>query len=126
MTDSANTYGTSYDVIDMTTDGFVGEKVTITLKADGYDDLVYQAETDGEKIPDQVKTMDITSFSHTDNGYLIGFSETNRTVLKTFLQNITAVKVGNDYYEFASFSFFYGDGYCILLMIPKVTLIMII
>lgn len=114
LTDSANTYGTSYDVIDMTTDGFVGEKVTITLKADGYDDLVYQAETDGEKIPDQVKTMDITSFSHTDNGYLIGFSETNRTVLKTFLQNITAVKVGNDYYEFASFSFFYGDGYYML------------
>ncbi len=114
LTDSASTYGTSYDVIDMTTDGFVGEKVTITLKADGYDDLVYQAETDGEKIPDQVKTMDITSFSHTDNGYLIGFSETNRTVLKTFLQNITAVKVGNDYYEFASFSFFYGDGYYML------------
>ena len=35
-------------MIDLTTDGFVGEKVTITLKADGYNDLVYQAETDGE------------------------------------------------------------------------------
>ena len=58
--------------------------------------------------------MDITSFSHTDNGYLIGFSETNRTVLKTYLQNITDVKVGNDFYEFASFSFFYGDGYYML------------
>jgi len=114
LTDSSSLWGSNYDVIDLTTDGFVGEKVTITLKADGYNDLVYQAETDGEKGPDQVKTMDITSFSHTDNGYLIGFSETNRTVLKTYLQNITDVKVGNDFYEFASFSFFYGDGYYML------------
>lgn len=114
LTDSSSLWGSNYDVIDLTTDGFVGEKVTITLKADGYNDLVYQAETDGEKGPDQVKTMDITSFSHTDNGYLIGFSETNRTVLKTYLQNITGVKVGNDFYEFASFSFFYGDGYYML------------
>lgn len=114
LTDSSGLWGSNYDVIDLTTDGFVGEKVTITLKADGYNDLVYQAETDGEKGPDQVKTMDITSFSHTDNGYLIGFSETNRTVLKTYLQNITGVKVGNDFYEFASFSFFYGDGYYML------------
>ena len=114
LTDSSSLWGSNYDVIDLTTDGFVGEKVTITLKADGYNDLVYQAETDGEKGPDQVKTMDITSFNHTDNGYLIGFSETNRTVLKTYLQNITDVKVGNDFYEFASFSFFYGDGYYML------------
>ena len=114
LTDSSSLWGSNYDVIDLTTDGFVGEKVTITLKADGYNDLVYQAETDGEKGPDQVKTMDITSFSHIDNGYLIGFSETNRTVLKTYLQNITDVKVGNDFYEFASFSFFYGDGYYML------------
>ncbi len=114
LTDSSSSWGSNYDVIDLTTDGFVGKKVTITLKADGYNDLVYQAETDGEKVPDQVKTMDITSFSHTDNGYLIGFSETNRTVLKTYLQNITDVKVGNDFYKFASFSFFYGDGYYML------------
>ena len=115
LTDSSGLWGSNYDVIDLTTDGFVGEKVTITLKADGYNDLVYHKVCIARSADQEDrKIMDITSFSHTDNGYLIGFSETNRTVLKTYLQNITDVKVGNDFYEFASFSFFYGDGYYML------------
>ena len=35
LTDSSSLWGSNYDVIDLTTDGFVGEKVTITLKEDG-------------------------------------------------------------------------------------------
>ena len=127
LVDSSNTYGSNYDCIDFhANDGFATDvATTITIKADGYADLIYTPASSGgsggsttgpdtPETPDNggitVKTCELVEGY--DNYYHItfeGFGNDNEK-LSAFVESIKEVKVGDTNYTKSNNSFDFGDS----------------
>lgn len=126
LVDSSKTYGSNYDCIDFyANEGFAESgTTTITLKADGYADLQFTytpassgGSGGGTTGPDSGSGKDdnteeakykVSSCELVDGHYRLMFDGFSESELKSFLGNITEVKVGENTYE--ELSLVWGDS----------------
>lgn len=124
LVDSSSTYGSNYDCIDFyANEGFAESgTTTITLKADGYADLIYTPAgsgggNGGATGPDSGSGKDdnteeakykVSSCELVDGRYRLMFDGFSESELRSFLGNITEVTVGENRYE--EFGLIWGNS----------------
>jgi len=107
-------YGSMYDALDLAANGVDTSKdVKVVIKATGYADLTYTIKkagdsSDGKDDNTEEAKYKVSSCELVDGRYRLMFDGFSESELKSFLGNITEVKVGENTYE--ELSLVWGDS----------------
>lgn len=107
-------YSSSYDALDLAANGVDTSKdVKVVIKATGYADLTYTIKkagdsSDGKDDNTEEAKYKVSSCELVDGRYRLMFNGFSESELKSFLGNITEVKVGENTYE--ELSLVWGDS----------------
>lgn len=107
-------YSSSYDALDLAANGVDTSKdVKVVIKATGYADLTYTIKkagdsSDGKDDNTEEAKYKVSSCELVDGRYRLMFNGFSESELKSFLGNITEVKVGENTYE--EFGLIWGNS----------------
>ena len=107
-------YSSSYDALDLAANGVDTSKdVKVVIKATGYADLTYTIKkagdsSDGKDDNTEEAKYIVSSCELVDGRYRLMFNGFSESELKSFLGNITEVKVGENTYE--EFGLIWGNS----------------
>lgn len=106
-------YSSSYDALDLAAAEVYTKNVDVVIKATGYADLTYTIKkagdsSDGKDDNTEEAKYKVSSCELVDGRYRLMFNGFSESELKSFLGNITEVKVGENTYE--ELSLVWGDS----------------
>lgn len=106
-------YSSSYDALDLAAAEVYTKNVDVVIKATGYADLTYTIKkagdsSDGKDDNTEEAKYKVSSCELVDGRYRLMFNGFSESELKSFLGNITEVKVGENTYE--EFGLIWGNS----------------